>query len=79
MLVCPSTIIKNVGINNQTSTNVYWDYKALSDDSGGVARLTCDPEWGSEFSTGRTNVTCTAFDDRNNNATCGFSVIVFCE
>ena len=51
----------------------------MSDDYGGVARLFCAPKWGSKFFIGETNVTCTAFDDHNNEVTCTFPVNIRCE
>ena len=51
----------------------------MSDDYGGIARLSCKPKWGSKFFIGQTNVTCSAFDDHNNKVTCTFSVNIKCE
>ena len=63
----------------QNFAAVFWNYAELSDDARAVARLSCDPEWGSEFQLGVTPVTCTAIDDENNEATCQFTVTVNCK
>ena len=55
---------------------VFWHYEELSDDTGQVVRLSCNPERGSNFPTGSTNVSCTAVDDRNNEVECQFVVNV---
>ena len=61
------------------STLVFWSYTELSDEVTAVARLSCDPEWGSEFQLGVMTVTCTATDGKDAEATCQFPVTVTCE
>ena len=78
VISCPSGITKQTPVG-QNSTLVFWSYTELSDDARAVARLLCDPEWGSEFQLGVTTVTCTAIDDEDSEAACQFPVTVNCE
>ncbi len=75
--MCPSDIIQATESNQTTSAFVQWKYQDISYD---VIRISCDPEWGSEFFEGLTNVTCQAFDEQDNTADCRFSVeVVVCK
>ena len=54
----------------------FWEDPVATDNSGDSFRISCIPPSGHNFTIGQTVVTCTAFDDSENNATCTFNITV---
>ena len=54
---------------------VKWDDPLASDNSGKVS-VTCDPDSGTDFTIGDSEVTCKALDGSGNKAICSFPVYI---
>ena len=57
------------------TAKVTWKDLTISDNSGKVS-VTCDPQAGTEFTIGKTVVTCEAIDGSGNTDACSFQVNV---
>ena len=55
---------------------VVWEGASVSDNSGIVVQVVCDPQLGTDFHIGQTVVTCQAVDGSGNRAECSFQVYV---
>ena len=53
---------------------VIWSAPVATDNSEMTPNVTCNPENGSQFVIGKTEVNCTAVDKAGNQATCSFSI-----
>ena len=76
---CPNNvtvIVENATEGGASTVVVEWPTPEVSDDSGIVASLSCNPESGVSFSAGLTTVVCEAGDASGNKANCSFVVIV---
>ena len=62
--------------NGMDTAMVVWNGPKASDNSGNVSRVICDPQSGTNFTIGQTNVICEAVDDSGNKAACYFQVNV---
>ena len=62
--------------NGKPTAVVVWAEGKANDNSGKVSRLVCDRQSGTNFTIGKTTVTCEAFDGSGNSAECTFQVIV---
>ena len=60
----------------QYSTVVVWEDPAVTDNSGDVLPVSCDPKSGTNFTIGQTTVICEAVDESGNRAECSFTVNV---
>ena len=60
----------------QSFTVAVWQHPSATDNSGDVPEVICNPLSGSEFTIGKTLVTCEAVDRHGNNNTCGFQIDV---
>ena len=58
------------------TTMVLWESPKASDNSGNVSQIICDPQSGTNFIIGQTNVICEAVDGSGNRAACSFQVNV---
>ena len=72
MIVCPGNQTVNTPPNQDYAIMVWADPQA-NDNSGQIPTTTCDPESGSQFEIGETEVTCQAVDPSGNQATCTFT------
>ena len=70
-------VSKSVNTDNGLDTaSVLWDGPKVSDNSGNVSHVICDPQSGTNFTIGETSVICEAFDGSGNRAECSFQVNV---
>ena len=61
----------------KSTVMVVWKDPSAVDTNGKDLELTCRPFSGSEFQIGKTDVTCSAADDRKEKLACTFSVTIF--
>ena len=74
--VCPH----NQTLNTQPGQPfAVWQGPSVTDNSGDVPGVTCDPQSESNFTIGQTLVTCEAVDSSGNINTCRFQVRVVVE
>lgn len=72
-IVCPTDVMMISADGNDVAV----DFEiSVTDDCVAEPTLVCDPEPGSLFALGETEVTCTATDAAGNTSTCTFSVAV---
>ena len=55
---------------------VEWEGPKASDNSGNVSHIICNPQSGTNFTIGQTDVICEAVDGSGNRASCSFQVNV---
>ena len=55
---------------------ISWEKPSATDNSGNVSNVFCDPPSGTNFTIGKTVVTCKAEDGSGNEAVCYFDVNV---
>ncbi|XP_072016894.1 uncharacterized protein [Amphiura filiformis] len=72
---CPANQIINVILGNQTAT-FEWNDPTATDNSGDIPTVNCHPPSRTEFTIGKTRVTCTASDRHVNTESCSFYVDV---
>ncbi|CAG5116327.1 unnamed protein product, partial [Candidula unifasciata] len=72
---CPADIETHAGPLGIPATVIY-EYPVVTENSDEAVNITAEPELGSEFSIGATNITITATDSEGNTAHCQFLVIV---
>ena len=75
MITCVSNQFVDADSGMDTAM-VTWEDPKASDNSGNVSRVFCDPQSGTNFTIGQTNVICETTDGSGNNATCAFQVNV---
>ena len=51
-----------------------WDDPDVTDNSGDIPNVICNPLSGSNFTMGQTLITCEAIDSSGNNNTCSFQI-----
>ena len=73
------TCVSNQSFNTDKSIDtamVVWEGPKALDNSGNVSIIICDPQSGTNFTIGQTNVFCEAVDGSGNRALCSFQVNV---
>ena len=75
MITCVSNQSVNTD-NGLDSAMVEWEVPKVSDNSGNVSQVICNPKSGTNFPIGRTIVTCEAVDGSGNRAACSFQINV---
>ena len=73
------TCVGNQSINTGKGVDtamIVWEGPKASDNSGNVSHVICNPQSGTNFTIGQTNVICEAVDGSGNKAACAFQVNV---
>ncbi|KAJ8021024.1 Hyalin [Holothuria leucospilota] len=74
-VICPADITQNTDDESSTAI-VSWEEPLAEDNSGVIDRVESQPESGSEFMIGETEVTVLAYDAAGNIGVCTFTVTV---
>ncbi|KAJ8021040.1 Ovochymase-1 [Holothuria leucospilota] len=77
-VICPADITQNTDDESPTAV-VSWEEPLAEDNSGVIDRVESQPESGSEFMIGETEVTVLAYDAVGNIGVCTFTVTVIDE
>ncbi|PWU21560.1 MAG: hypothetical protein C5B50_01450 [Verrucomicrobia bacterium] len=79
-IICPSNIVIQSCLGSAAgvgATNVFYPLPVTTNSCPGIiTNVVCVPPSGSAFPVGTNTVTCTAYDNLGNSATCTFDIIV---
>ncbi|XP_070549860.1 hyalin-like [Ptychodera flava] len=75
VVVCPNDLVVEYDYGNTTAV-VEFSGESVTDNSGEILSVTCDPPSNSTFGDGENVVTCSATDAAGNVGTCNFTITV---
>ncbi|XP_070549900.1 hyalin-like isoform X2 [Ptychodera flava] len=75
VVICPAVMTVEYDYGN-TSAVVDFGGESVTDNSGEILPVTCDPPSNSTFWDGENTVTCTATDASGNVGSCNFTIVV---